>query len=125
MKPSELRIGNWVDTIEGPARITAIGSDGLITTSILPGGDHSAFIQPTPLTYSMLLAAGFTKVGAGEFTNGSFEPEVHFVRGISSGVRGDLDDNINPLVYIRIPRAVHQLQNLYFALTGQELEINL
>ena len=119
MKATELRIGNWINTIEGPAQVKAISEGGIMTTSGMPDGDHLEFAEPIPLTTEMLKKC------------------LNFKEGLYTlqGLRGyfvalHLDGNVYAEYFIRHCSVckvefLHQLQNLYFALTGKELEIKL
>lgn len=119
MKSSELRIGNWVEQPnDGVTRVTAILNDLQIKTET---GYIDKYCRPIPLTEEWLLRFGFDKLtekGSGfkstSYTyTGKVALIVHF-----DGVR--LSVNFwqgNEKKY------VHQLQNLYFALTGEELTL--
>jgi hypothetical protein len=68
MKPTELRLGNWINTIEGLTQVKAITEGGIMTTASMPDGDHLEFAEPIPLTEEILLKAGFSgpeKIGKG------------------------------------------------------------
>ena len=118
MEASELRIGNWINTIEGLTQIKGMTEEGIMATSIMDGGDLLAWGDPISLTEEWLLRFGFEKIGGylwdckklGEnrFLNNPFSPTHFEVRGFI------------PKSHIQY---VHQLQNLYFALTGEELTI--
>ncbi len=99
MEAKELRIGNWV-TENG--RLIHI-HDGF-------GIDHAYNFEPIPLTEDWLLKFGFElkNWGIKVWYLKGFEIDQNFyLKGIDWGVRF---------------KYVHQLQNLYFALTNEELE---
>ena len=105
MKASELRIGNWVYSPSHKQNYKVI----------VLSYDIDVNATPIPLTEEWLLRMGFEfkrqKVG----TNGIFS-------------KGELNLTLSygGIVYRKLNRPVlyvHQLQNLYFALTNQELEI--
>ena len=112
MKATELRIGNWVDyTCKLSDRyIQAIGKNEMICLL-----NNLAKAEPIPLTEEWLEAFGFQKVGAW-FYKGDFalRPKSEFI-GLEYGgfILSILDIHID---------YVHTLQNLYFPLTGEELE---
>ena len=72
---------------------------------------HIALIKPIPLTEEWLLKFGFKRFGKDTFYLGCIKIH-HRIRGFIIAKR-----------YAQI-NSVHQLQNLVFALTGKELEIN-
>ena len=116
MKANELRIGNYVND-----------SIGLITIGLNGNIKFADVYHPIPLTEEWLLKFGLEKRYAGWFE-------------IRSRFDGDYDEfsyNINTKeihllqdsgrkyeVHLCNIKHVHQLQNLYFALTGEELTIN-
>ena len=109
---NELRFNNWVlDGFGNPVQILDIISEG--NTS----GYKLATLSPIPLSPEILEKAGFRYDGyvwdTDKVVFGDYKDGVHYCNGFSIGNKG-----------IKI-EFVHQLQNLYFALTGQELTINL
>jgi hypothetical protein len=137
MKVEELRIGNLV-VVENkeyrpkdsgiPTRVTEIGrsSKGAVIGVEVNNDDFGQFIHfihfinPIPLTEEWLLKFGFIKVEreAGGFKYGICIGGVHYLEC------HDLSDNgfLCNKCMISMDH-VHQLQNLYFALTGEELQI--
>jgi hypothetical protein len=121
MKASELRLGNWVEQPnDGVTRVTAVLNDLQIKTET---GYVDKYCRPIPLTEEWLLKFGFKDLpvnymGFYEFKIGTFsiireQDEYCFPYETYSG------DNIDLEI-----KHVHQLQNLYFALTGEELELS-
>ncbi len=104
IKASELRIGNW------------IVFDGKIlraTSNIIHSLDEEWFqAEPIPLTYEILEKCGFECL-CSKWKNGHIELLVN-LNGYDFFYGG-----FTKLEYL------HQLQNLYFALTTEELEVNL
>ena len=97
MKANELRIGNYVyDNLGGVLKIKGISLDSTLS-----------HIKPIPLTEEWLLKFGLMsiKTELGFWNNGD---AIYFSYGFEKSIE---------LKY------VHQLQNLYFALTGEELTI--
>lgn len=105
MKANELRIGNYViDTEDG--NVMQISSGGVINSSHL--------MNPIPLTEEWVIKFGFAKFLSGiKGTDLKDEYEKDVVR-ISHWLGSFHFKNIEI-------KYVHSLQNLYFALTGQEL----
>jgi len=104
MEAKELRIGNWVKLDSG-------------TETIIRGGGINAIemqqlrVEPIPLTEEWLLKFGFYKSNVTARIDLYPEDDgVYFYF------------NIDPAKRVKI-EYVHQLQNLFFALTGEELTI--
>ena len=118
MKANELRIGNWVKyfypvmELDIPEYQVENGAD------IQVHDNHNVF-QPIPLTEEWLVKFGMVK----KMT--VFEKEKNSMFAVKEW-EGDYvifwGDNRLPKVE---PKYVHQLQNLYFALTGEELTIKI
>ena len=111
IKANELRIGNLVkdDDLYYEVDITVLL-------------DIDSF-EPIDITEEWLLKLGFKKQAKTYWISlYSLKAELHFEVYIKDMVLYLKSDNSNfifdPIKYI------HQLQNLYFALTGEELEIN-
>lgn len=118
---NELRIGNWVYYGQSIRPITAIkespsrkcvGVDNMLT--------DFAVIQPIPLTPEILEKAGFRKK-ANEYT---YDTET-FNLILTHEKEDWFYWNHSGLMIDPSFKYVHQLQNLYFALTGEELDIAL
>lgn len=111
MKATELRIGNWVyqGNTYGNQRVSSYELYGF------SGGSNSSYYsewKPIPLTKEWLERFGF-KVGNLYADKGWFWLERY--RTLRAYVFV-IEDKLIKVKY------VHQLQNLYFALTGEELE---
>lgn len=125
MKASELRIGNiFLEEVRGQKQefiITAINS---ITHTAIDVDDNITSIDyliPIPLTEEWLLKFGFDRPFAPpiyEIVTANLDKRfrIHKV-GEKSWMLGYYESITASIEY------VHQLQNLYFALTGEELEI--
>lgn len=127
MKASELRLGNlvlcntsigFVNTI---VSVCNLSSDEIVC-SYKPTKQFifckDALFEPIPLTEGWLLDFGFDKINEYCFGNDKLIIESLMVNKHSCRYR------INPNESVRIVELhyVHQLQNLYFALTGKELK---
>jgi len=135
MKATELRIGNWISipqygnskniaTIVTPDIITAKHTESL----------HSGRFEPIPLTKEWLINFGFKEVICPDTTGEGYVDEVcyelktkevffSYADDFSLGISYEKDSTMI-VPTIGIIRNVHQIQNLYFALTGEELELN-
>lgn len=116
MKANELRIGNYINGGGCPRIVISIEKDGCISEPIDNSTvDFSKGIEPIPLTEEWLVKFGW------ELTplNASFK---RYNRKSGFMIIEVYDDNKFWAEYIYV-KYVHQLQNLYFSLTGEELEI--
>jgi len=131
MKYTELRVGNIVEHEDPDEIVEGIhyvneGDYRILIGNYLRPIEH---IKPVPLTEEWLIKFGFNK---NEYSTEGVqynEPFYHIVlesKGWRLNYNEDFGWVIHPVVsdYNVIPiKYVHQLQNLYFALTGNELEI--
>jgi hypothetical protein len=136
MKANELRIGNFINDLEDRydpniyvvARIESSeytswnsGEEYNVIASCLDPEKKGYFeIRPhgIPLTEEWLLKFGFEKI-----KNNGIDYELHdCVISFEAEWMWISESKLNE-VRTLIPKHVHQLQNLYFALTGKELEL--
>ena len=110
MDAKELRIGNYIlfGVINEPIKITG-GIDEKNTTIQMA--------KPIPLTEEWLLKFGFVKDGDSDTYNLCTEEYNEMC------IEGYLQSEMNVMDINVTLKHVHQLQNLYFALTGKELTI--
>jgi hypothetical protein len=123
MKANELRIGNWVaDAAGNYNRIAVISMPNQIETYSKDVDWLAACIVddvlPIPLTPEILEKAGFVK--SINFDN----TYIKLIKGESFILKDCKDGTFFVYTGIRC-QYLHQLQNLYFALTGEELNIEL
>lgn len=136
MKANELRIGNYYNSN---------GTFKKATPSIIEElfeSENRIWIQPIPLTEEILLKCGFEKVKnkdkedlreyightAQKAKYAIFDTDIFITKVDKRGLLWrSVDCDFMVLFYHKsIPiKYLHQLQNLYFALTGQELTITL
>lgn len=114
MKATELRIGNWV-------QYNAFA--GVVCSSDLFDIDKGIIkAQPIPLTEEWLTRFGFSLGDDGWYSicmpSGIFLAIEEDMYEVTVGQGADFSHTLIELNY------VHQLQNLYFALTGEELNQN-
>jgi hypothetical protein len=116
MKATELRIGNLVrNNLNGEIlKPCDVLCDGINTDNI--EGLNYGFIEPIPLTEEWLLKFGF-KWKNFAFRDGTFTVRYQKEFYVYLSVEG-----VRP-IQIKLDY-VHQLQNLYFTLTGEELILN-
>jgi hypothetical protein len=117
MKAQELRIGNLIQTdYAGILEVININSEGFgyvdvrIPTFKAIGRHELKYCQPIPLTEDWLIKLGFYEAQWGYYSFGELvinvDGHVYF---------GETETWIAEIHF------VHQLQNLYFALTNEEL----
>lgn len=124
MKAKELRIGNIIywdipEKIGINHKVISI-LENSINTIPISFSDNLKNYKPIPLTEDWLLKFGFVYNSSYEY----WEKE-----GLDLTIRQNYKINISKMMYslfcedvsICIIYHVHQLQNLYFALTGEEL----
>lgn len=117
MKANELRIGNWYkwDTIECELTLTDFHNMEF---------ENDIVFQPIPLTEEWLLKFGFetyTTEKSKVYKQGNFMV-IYVLKGRFAGNKYLKAFNISFSEFGHI-KHVHTLQNLYFALTGEELQI--
>ncbi len=114
MKANELRIGNLYDQF---GNITEVNWCTIKDLEKAP--KEQLWCKPIPLTEELLLKFGFEKDGNKIYRNGRFFIENLF------GNRMTFRITINNAesAHANSIEFVHQLQNLYFALCGEELEM--
>lgn len=127
MKPNELRIGNWVyDQIE--CRELQVSMPNKIA-----GIEYAEHFQPIPLTEEWLERFGFEKVNS-KYVESDYYWRLRY--DPSKGHAGTHFEMVtlwaSEVTYGWVvvvnetesyAKYVHQLQNLYFALTWEELEL--
>ena len=122
MKNTELRIGNAVMQPDGTVSyVTGMTNGGAVWLVQNPSSFCCAFsisqINPIPLTEEWLVKFGFElNDSSWEIDNGKYVDLQHWGDG-------DYRHVSNRGCCIAIIETVSQLQNLYFALTGEELTI--
>lgn len=124
LHPRDIRLGNWVRVIASGdvSCVTAIQQDGVaLGNALILLFDH---IEPIPLSKNNLVELGFhadnqgsalalelnadDKLVANPYVTGGYAVQL-CCKGNWSGHK---------------PQSVHTLQNLYFALIGEELQVD-
>lgn len=121
MKSNELRIGNYILVSNPNSEFVEIREETVEKCNHyhlkdISINDEDWVFNPIPITTKMLLRLGFKKK-----KNGVFYKEFVYLNTFS-------DDEKFGCAFVGLPKWIdlyylHQLQNLYFALTGQELEL--
>jgi hypothetical protein len=110
IQAKELRIGNWVYDREDKCDIQIMDLDDL---------RYFMYYEPIPLTEEWLLKFEFEKKN-NQYILDDYCVELIFDK--TGWLMGEFDFNVDNFNYIGTNiNYIHQLQNLYFALTGEEL----
>jgi hypothetical protein len=114
IKANELRIGNlvYLPTIE---KTIVVGYHHIRYATINPDNEY----EPIPLTPEILRRCGFFETS----TDGEFIYNERGIIKININNIGLISFNVGEIIFSTV-HYLHQLQNLYFTLTGEELEIN-
>ena len=116
MKANELRIGNWV---MGNKPFRVDGVNIALYEQTIKALDSERWL-PIPLTEEWLIKFGFEKI-----KNNGIDYELHDCVISFEAKWMFTSESYQNEVRTLIPKHVHQLQNLYFALTNEELTIKL
>jgi hypothetical protein len=139
IQTNELRIGNYIHRldlkggvgyIDCEKRMIGIKNAPLISVKVAgvvsgkvifgDGVQEAECLSPIPLTEEILLKCGFEDMGYGLYSLVNL-----FLNSNNDGFGIEISSNEDSFFKgVRIT-SLHQLQNLYFALTGEELEIQL
>lgn len=125
MKATELRIGNWVkyshlieNVLHEFDSISGIFENNLVSIKSRP---YTAFtldsVNPITLTEEWLLKFGFEEDGHDWYFMSAKDRFTDI--GYSYSIKKNVFE-VNECEMVEV-KYVHQLQNLYFALTGEEL----
>ena len=149
MKTNELRLGNYisVDCImyKKELKVTEVCPDGVFANPTYPNTSEIVFvkkedIEPIELIEELLLKIGFKKVFQSKITKGRFELNVNIGDNEFTNIEYNIFVSGEPNLNITQRRCeslcdnsickqnikyLHELQNAYYCLTGQELNIEL
>lgn len=134
IRSEELRIGNWVNFIRVPVKMSAINWEEW--GELRPYFEYSSWpyytttfenIHPIPLTPDILIACGFMK-GESWFVH-----QIYYQDFIDICCTRKNQFSYGEPIYgpVKVQgfnqkgillKSLHQLQNLFFSLTGKELE---
>lgn len=127
IQANELRIGNLIYINEVAREVSAIEPYGVtfqyIDVHVDTGYAGFENITPITITEEWLLKAGFEYLDYGYFKRHT-ESQTNLDWNLETGLYL-VNDNGEELKEFDHIQYVHQLQNLYFALTGKELEFKL
>lgn len=130
MKASELRLNNWVRFSEEQIdfKVIEISEKGIAVVNV----SEETWIEldqfePIPLTEEWLVKFGFKLYPSGYFCLDLGSSNTYFSIGLKHHKTLNLiteQYESTHLIEFKHIKYVHQLQNLYFALTGEELTLN-
>ncbi len=136
MEANELRIGNYVypyadNKYYVPVKVESINSEGINICLFMDQidedyqfkelGSEENQLSPIPLTEEWLVKLGFKKITDNANSIGDYS--YYKYKGVETSCIGKYGITIDGADSILI-KHVHQLQNLYHALTGEELKYN-
>jgi hypothetical protein len=128
---SELRIGNYIQFKELFLKIKGCESDDTSYKAlvVIPKSGPLLVpierIEPIQLTPELLKKAGFKKhISSDRVMEHYFKGDIIFLSRVK-GTDEFYIEHYRPSSEKVEVKSVHQLQNLYFALTSHEIEINL
>jgi len=120
MKASELRIGNLVDLGNRIAKVTEINHLACVVVDLEETQDtieDYERVKGIILTEEWLLRFGFEKNDNNQFILMEGSVDILFNKDLNGWTCDGINFSIN------MTEHVHHLQNLYFALTGEELVV--
>lgn len=131
IEPKELRIGNWVNVItkDNPVQIDGIKrqkvKDGYYYSVLIDGEYYlPENLNGIPLTPKILEKCGFENKHA-EYCE-HYKKDKILIEIIPDGTyQARLEYDSSHSLWLIELASLHQLQNLYLDLTGEEIEINL
>jgi hypothetical protein len=116
MQANELRIGNWVEQPTGVGEVDVIYPDAIKLKSRSMGYSPNQ-TNPVILTEDWLVKYGAVKKAELKYIHGEFT--LNYLPSYKYWYVTRYGEYCSKVEY------VHEWQNLYFALTGKELEIKL
>lgn len=129
IKAKDLRIGNWVNEeskVHGEIiqELTSVEVDVKLLYDLVTNNTGSYNYEPIQLTIDRLLKCGFHKL------NNAWVPKNYDVKNYNHwyftiwDAFDGADLRYNSAEFNIELKYLHQLQNLFFCLTGKELEVN-
>lgn len=123
MESKELRIGNLLKYDDGTIVEVLTVSSRDIVVKRFPQPLNISVLHPIPLTPEILEKAGwYWNAECNSYEHADIRMNMQFREVNQSWT---MYNHVLKAVIAKRIYHVHQLQNLYFALTGEELEINL
>lgn len=117
----ELRIGNYLLMNR---RMVQVGGIPNTIKLLIPGEQYAVEVEefePIPITEALLLKLGFENVGFYDNVYSKDNIRVHIDKNKEIDTVLFIMYNDGGSIFEKEVSSLHQLQNLYFALTGKEL----
>lgn len=113
IKAKDLRIGNYVNNYYKGIEVVSVGLLNLLEQ--YNPNEHQQIYSGIPLTEEILLTCGANKIADRTYTIGN-NYQIEITYNHNNYILQIFDEMVyKPFEHL------HQLQNLYFALTGEEL----
>ncbi len=132
MKATELRIGNYLCLFSKIVKVLEISNNEIKVATETKTGFiiektplNSLSLDPIPLTEEWLLKLGFERIDYRLVKNiekHKYDAD-YFYLGLDKVIRLQVLGKRNTSLYFPKIKYIHQLQNLYFSLTGKELTL--
>jgi hypothetical protein len=121
MKTNELRIDNYIKLNSKVIKVTGVNLCQIDADELLDFTMEDYF-EPIPLTEAWLLKFGFGKSDEHELCHNTNESFYFFYDTHLKRLEIDCGEN-GEIIELKHIDSVHHLQNLYYTLTGKELEL--
>jgi hypothetical protein len=137
MKAGDLRIGNWYQSVKWDVPVRCELPDLYNLSALADGADDDPPIdemfEPIPITKEWLISCSvFETFGIGEYksrkytireTETIYNADWFYIKFETTRLKGKVPCAYRYGKRLCVIQYVHQLQNLYYALTGKELTI--
>ena len=123
IRVNEIMIGNYIRDVwsdNGFFKVTELRKDKVFYGNCFKAEYEN--IRPIPLTEDILLKCGFEKESMNEHTDYYNLHPLHIFYNVANGFEYFHSQFGGKFIKIT---SLHQLQNLYFALVGKELDVKL
>jgi hypothetical protein len=120
MNQLELRLGNWINSYHGNVRVVSLGQE-LVTTPNKIGVTHGAIYSGIDLNYDILKKCGFRPLNSLYFVRDNYS--MWEFRCFAIKFRSNDGESFTPIK--AKCQYLHQLQNVYFFITGEEIQVEL